>query len=92
MDSYIIISFLAGVVFGFLRKGKEERVKIVEIVVISLLLGLASGVILSHLVLEDGAGWGEFVKTFGLIAAAVIYAISFAAGTYLGDWLEKLRK
>ncbi|AAB90354.1 MULTISPECIES: hypothetical protein [Archaeoglobus] len=91
MDTYAIISFLLGIAFGFLRRGKEDRAKIIEVIFVSLLLGLVSGIALSHAVL-DGAGWGEFVKAFGLIVAALIYAIFFAAGTYLGDLLEKLRK
>jgi len=91
MDAYAIIAFLMGIALGFLRRGREERAKILEVLLISMFLGLISAIALSYLVL-DGAGWGEFARTFGLVAAAIIYAIIFIAGTYIGDLLEKFRK
>ncbi|MBO8180470.1 MAG: hypothetical protein H0Z19_08345 [Archaeoglobus sp.] len=91
MDVYAIIAFLMGVALGFLRRGKEERAKILEVLVTSMFLGLISAIALSYLVLDD-AGLGEFVRTFGLVVAAITYVMFFIAGTYIGDILEKFRK
>ena len=91
MDLYAILVLLMGVVFGFIRRGKEERRKVLEVLVISVFLGLTSATALSYLVL-DGVGLGELVGIFGISIAAIIYAIVFIFGTYIGDVLEKFRK
>lgn len=57
MDIYAIIVFIMGVALGFLRRGKEERAKTLEVLLISMFLSLISAVALSYLVLDD-AGWG----------------------------------
>jgi len=91
MDLYAILVLFMGVVFGFIRRGKEERRKFLEVLIISVFLGLTSATALSYLVL-DGVGLGELVGIFGISIAAIIYAIVFIFGTYIGDVLEKFRK
>ena len=91
MDYFALAVLLAGVIFGFLKRGKEDRVKILEVVTIALMLGLISAYALSHLILED-VGLGELVRTFGIVVSAIFYTIAFVIGTFIGDFLERFRK
>ena len=82
-----IFAFLMGLIYAFVRPGKENRSKlfrdgvIIGIILALILVGL--GVLTGGAVLLIGAVVGIYV-----LIEIVILAILFIAGTYIGDWLE----
>ena len=82
-----IFAFLMGLIFAFVRPGKENRSRlfrdgvIIGIVLALILVGL--GVLTGGAVLLIGTVVGIYV-----LIEIVILTILFIAGTYIGDWLE----
>ncbi len=82
-----IFAFLIGLVYAFVRPGKENRSRLfrdgvlIGIVLALILVGL--GVLTGGAVLLIGAVVGIYV-----IFEIAILTILFIAGTYIGDWLE----
>lgn len=90
MDYLAVILFVAGVAFGFIRRGREDRLGMLEVVVMALFLSFLAAIALSLIVLEN-VEFGEISRTSGLIAAVAIYFLSFVIGTMVGDFFERLR-
>lgn len=82
-----IFAFLIGLVYAFVRSGKENRSRlfrngvIIGIILALILVGL--GVLTGGAVLLMGAVVGIYV-----LLEIVILTILFIVGTYIGDWLE----
>ena len=82
-----IFAFLIGLVYAFVRSGKENRSRlfrngvIIGIILALILVGL--GVLTGGTVLLIGAVVGIYV-----LFEIVILTILFIVGTYIGDWLE----
>ncbi len=82
-----IFAFLIGLVYAFVRPGKEDRSKlfrngvIIGIILALILVGL--GVLTGGAVLLIGTVVGIY-----LLFEVIILTVLFIIGTYIGDWLE----
>ncbi|HEY9245647.1 MAG TPA: hypothetical protein VIO11_02260 [Candidatus Methanoperedens sp.] len=82
-----IFAFLIGLVYAFVRPGKENRSRlfrdgvIIGIILALILVGL--GVLTGGAVLLVGTIVGIYI-----LIEIVILTILFIIGTYIGDWLE----
>ncbi len=86
MVSLAAISLLAGVAYGYLKPGKEEKKTLLKK---GALIGVALGAVLS--ILSFFLGWGLVFATaraLGVIIAIVYLTAFFVVGTMVGDWLE----
>jgi uncharacterized membrane protein YqjE len=82
-----IFAFLIGLIYAFVRPGKENRSRlfrdgmIIGIILALILVGL--GVLTGGAVLLIGTVVGIYV-----LFEIAILTIFFIVGTYIGDWLE----
>ncbi len=82
-----IFAFLIGLVYAFVRPGKEDRSRLLR-------NGVIIGVILALILVGLGVLTGGAVLLIGtvvgiyLLIEIVILTILFIVGTYIGDWLE----
>lgn len=82
-----IFAFLLGLVYAFVRPGKENRSRlfrdgvIIGVILAIILVGL--GVLTGGAVLLVGTVVGIYT-----VIEVVILTILFIIGTYIGDWLE----
>ncbi len=93
MVSLDVLILLAGVVYGYVRPGKEDKAKILKKGLrLGLIIGVVLGVIgflLKRSLVAIGAG--IFGITLILVVAVVI-SIEFIIGTFIGDFLEGVLK
>ena len=92
-----ILTVGVGVIYGYLKPGKEDRVALLKNgLIIGIVLGLVVVVfgmlVDSRVLLHSGV-----VVMIGLVGMfvfilAVILAVLFILGTFIGDWLEEKRK
>jgi len=86
-----ILTIVIGIVYGYIKPGKEDRFGIFK-------KGIIIGVILGIIFTVFGTFAGiEFLLMSGLIGFIafidiVLIAIFFIIGTYIGDWLEEKTK
>lgn len=86
MVSLAVISLVAGVAYGYLKPGKEEKKTLLKK---GALIGVALGAVLSVLNLFLGGGLLFATATaLGVIIAIVYLTAIFVVGTMVGDWLE----
>lgn len=86
MVSIDLISFIVGLIYGYVNPGKEKRGELLKK---GAMIGVGLAVVLSLLNLLLG-GRLLMVATGGsLIIIAIVYlTIMFIVGTIAGDWLE----
>ena len=92
-----ILTVGVGVIYGYLKPGKEDRVALLKNgLIIGIVLGLVVVVfgmlVDSRVLLHSGV-----VVMIGLVGMfvftlAVILAVLFILGTFIGDWLEEKMK
>jgi len=92
-----ILTVGVGVIYGYLKPGKEDRVALLKNgLIIGIVLGLVVVVfgmlVDSRVLLHSGV-----VVMIGLVGMfvfilAVILAVLFILGTFIGDWLEEKSK
>ena len=92
-----IISIAIGVIYGYLKPGKEDRAGLLKKgVLIGVILGLfvvGFGILVdSRVLLYSGvAGMIGLVGLFVFVLILFI-AVLFIIGTFMGDWLEEKTK
>lgn len=86
-----VISFLAGIAYGYLKHGKEEKKALLKK---GALIGVALGAVLSLANLLTGGGVLLAAATAAGVVIAIVYLVAmFVVGVWIGDWLEaKLKK
>ncbi len=88
-----LLNFIIGIVFGFFHRGKEDRMGILKNGALAgILLGIIF-VIASMFLLPGSISIDvSFLGVFGIFIEIIIFVILFIAGTFIGDWLEGVRK
>jgi len=83
-----ILIIIIGIIYGYMKKGKEDRFALLK-------KGAIIGIILGAIMVVLGLiGGGGILLLGGLAGAAVfieviILAVLFIIGTYIGDMLER---
>ncbi len=86
-----ILTVVIGVVYGYLKPGKEDRKALLK-------KGILIGIILALIFVGLGAlAGGRFLLFGGVVGAlaffeVIILAVIFIVGTFIGDWLEERSK
>ena len=92
-----IITIAIGVIYGYLKPGKEDRAGLLKKgVLIGVILGLfvvGFGILVDSRVLLYSGVIG-MIGFFGLFVFILILfiAVLFIIGTFIGDWLEEKTK
>jgi hypothetical protein len=82
-----ILIFIIGIIYGYMKPGKEDRSAILKKGVI---IGIILGIIMVVLGLIGGGG----ILLLGTLVGAAVFieviilAVLFIVGTYIGDMLE----
>lgn len=86
-----ILALAAGIVYGYLNPGKEDRFELFKKAVI---FGIIFGFIFTILGIFINLEFLLFSSIIGLVifVEIVIIAIFFIFGTLIGDWLEEKGK
>jgi hypothetical protein len=87
-----LLVLILGIVFGFLRCGKEDLVSLIKQ---GLLIGIVLGLILGVLSIFSPGGMSMGAGVVGAVGVSVkviILAIIFIIGVMLGDFLETARE
>ena len=83
-----ILIIIIGIVYGYLKKGKEDRSTLLK-------KGVIIGIILGAIMVVLGLIGGGGILLLGSLAGAVVFievlilAVLFIIGTYIGDMLER---
>jgi predicted permease len=83
-----LLVLVIGIVFGFIRSGKEDLVSLIKQ---GLLIGIILGFILGVLSIFTPGGMGTgsgFVGAVDVAVNVIILAIIFIIGVMIGDFLE----
>ncbi|AEA47200.1 hypothetical protein Arcve_1193 [Archaeoglobus veneficus SNP6] len=88
---YILAAFVFGVIYGFIKPGKENRMKLLkESAAVGILIGIVFGLLGTRLPeLSNALALGTGVAIAILV---FFFAVFFIIGTAVGDFLENLRK
>ncbi|PKG31181.1 hypothetical protein [Methanoregula sp.] len=88
-----LLTLIIGIAFGFFHKGKEDYWGILRN---GAALGFVIGIlaVLISMFLSPGTTSLSFVfpGIFGTILVIIVFVIIMVAGTFIGDWLEKILK
>jgi hypothetical protein len=88
-----LLTFIIGIAFGFLHRGKEDFMGILRNGAIAgLVLGIIFVLIATFVVPEGMTLSASFLGVFGIFVVIILYVIIFIIGAFIGDWLEGLRK
>jgi len=83
-----IIIIIIGIIYGYMKPGKEDRSALLK-------KGVVIGIILGALMVVLGLFGGRGLLLLGSLAGAfvfievIILAVLFIVGTYIGDMLER---
>ncbi len=83
-----ILIIIFGIVYGYLKPGKEDRSALLK-------KGVIIGIILGAIMVVLGLIGGRWILLLGTLAGAfvflevIILAVLFIIGTYIGDMLER---
>lgn len=83
-----MLTIIIGIVYGYTKHGKEDRLGIFKK---GLIIGTVIGVIFTMLGIFAGAKFILMSSIVGFAAfiEVILMTISFVIGTYIGDWLEE---
>ncbi len=86
-----IITIAIGVIYGYLKPGKEDRKALLKK---GVLIGVILGLVFAGLGLLVGIKFLPVSTVLGLIIflEVIIFAVLFIIGTFIGDWLEEKSK
>ena len=92
-----ILTIGVGVIYGYLKPGKEDRVALLKNgLIIGIVLGLVVllfGILVdSKILLYSGVGMMIGLVGMFVFILVVILAVLFVLGTFVGDWLEEKMK
>ncbi len=90
----VLIVFLLGLAYGYFNPGREDKSLILKKgayygVLIGIVLGVLSFLFGGSLLFAPFRALGVLI---GVFLTIIYYTIVFIAGTYIGDWLEEIRK
>lgn len=83
-----ILIIIIGIIYGYMKPGKEDRSALLK-------RGVVIGIILGAIMVGLGLLWGGAILLLGSLAGVylfievVILAVLFIIGTYIGDMLER---
>ncbi|HMB45347.1 MAG TPA: hypothetical protein VKL21_05950 [Candidatus Methanoperedens sp.] len=83
-----ILIILIGIIYGYMRPGKEDRSTLLK-------KGVIIGIILGAIMVVLGVIGGREILLLGSLVGAVVFieviilAVLFIIGTYIGDMLER---
>jgi len=83
-----ILIIIIGIIYGYIRPGKEDRSALLK-------KGVVIGIILGAIMVGLGLLGGRTILLLGSLAGVfvfievIILAVLFIIGTYIGDMLEK---
>jgi hypothetical protein len=83
-----ILIILIGIIYGYMRPGKEDRSALLK-------KGVIIGIILGVIMVVLGLIGGREILLLGSLVGAVVFieviilAVLFIIGTYIGDMLER---
>ncbi len=83
-----IITIVIGVIYGYLKPGKEDRKALFKK---GVLIGVILGLIFAGLGLLVNIKFLLVSTVVGLVifVEVILLAVLFIAGTFIGDWLEE---
>lgn len=85
------IALLLGIVYGYAKPGRQDKMKILKTgVIIGVLLALVFAVVGFAVPDLDPLGFG-MGGILGTLIAFVVLTVVFIVGVFIGDWLEGLR-
>ncbi len=86
-----ILTFVIGIAFGFLHKGKEDYWGIIRNgALIGVVVGLVS-VLASMYLMPGGLSLSfDFLGAFGIILVIILFIIILVAGAFIGDRIERM--
>jgi hypothetical protein len=86
-----IITIAIGVIYGYLKPGKEDRKALLKK---GVLIGVILGLVFAGLGLLVNIKFLLVSTVVGLVifVEVVLLAALFIVGTFIGDWLEEKRK
>ena len=86
-----ILTFVIGIAFGFIHKGKEDYWGILRNgALIGIVVGLAS-VLLSMYLIPGGLSLNfDFLGAFGIILVVILFIVIMVAGAFIGDRIERM--
>ena len=92
-----LLIIVVGVIYGYLKPGKEDRVALLKNgLIIGIVLGLVVVVfgmlVDSNVLLHSGVAVMVGLVGMFVFILAVILAVLFIIGTFIGDWLEEKSK
>ncbi len=87
----VIITIAIGVIYGYLKPGKEDRKALLKK---GVLIGVILGLVFAGLGLLVGIKFLPVSTVVGLVifVEVILLAVLFIAGTFIGDWLEEKSK
>ena len=86
-----ILTFVIGIAFGFVHKGKEDYWGILRNgALIGVVVGLASVLISMYLVPGGLSLTFDFLGAFGIIVTVILFIIILVAGAFIGDRVERI--
>ncbi|MEN6395889.1 MAG: hypothetical protein ABFC78_05335 [Methanoregula sp.] len=88
-----LLDILIGIGFGFFHKGKEDYIGILRNgAIIGVVIGVVFVFVMNVLVPGvTGLSLG-YLGAIGIILEILIYVVLFMAGTFIGDWIERVLK
>ncbi len=91
MVLFELLTIAIGLVYGYLKPGKEDRIALFKK---GLLIGTILALLLVGLGILAGRGFLLFGGLAGLLVfiEVIILAMLFIVGTFIGDWLEEKSK
>ncbi|HNX17529.1 MAG TPA: hypothetical protein PKM50_04265 [Methanoregula sp.] len=86
-----LLDLLIGIAFGFFHKGKEDYKGLLRN---GAIIGVTVGVIFVFVINilvpgKTGISYG-YLGALGLILEILIFVVLFFAGSFIGDWLERV--
>jgi len=92
-----LLIIAVGIIYGYLKPGKEDRVALLKN---GLIIGIVLGIVVvvfgmlvdSRILVHSGVAVMVGLVGMFVFILAVILAILFIIGTFIGDWLEEKSK
>jgi hypothetical protein len=88
-----ILILVIGIIFGYMRPGKEDKWSLLKNgIIIGIVLGIIFGIIAAFLI-PGGIGLAVgILGAIGIFIEIIILVIIFIIGVFIGDWLEGMKR
>jgi|Deesub1362A_J573_1020465.scaffolds.fasta_scaffold00198_52 flagellar biosynthesis protein FlhB len=92
-----IIIFVIGVIYGYLKPGKQSKAELFKkSIILGIILGIIFALVLGVISMFLGSFAGSFIMatgTFiGILISVIWLALFFIAGVAIGDFIESRTK